>query len=71
LEKLGFEMNLRKLVDEESMRLKQRTRDKFMLDGDENSKYVHLLAKCKIRKLKIMYFSHGDNVAQDEIEISN
>lgn len=54
MEKLGFEMNLRKLVDKEGMRLKQRARDKFMLDGDENSKYFHLLAKCKRRKLKIM-----------------
>jgi hypothetical protein len=70
MEKLGFEMNLRKLVDEESMRLKQRARDKFMLDGDENSKYFHLLAKCKRRKLKIMTLSHEDKVAQDEIEIN-
>jgi hypothetical protein len=52
------------------MRLKQRARDKFMLDGDENSKYFHLLAKCKRRKLKIMTLCHEDKVAQDEIEIN-
>jgi hypothetical protein len=70
LEKLSLEMNLRKLVDEESMRLKQKARDKSMFDGDENSKYFHLLAKYKKRKLKIMSLSHGDNVAQDEIGIN-
>jgi exonuclease III len=47
LEKLDLEMNLRKIVDEENIRLKQKARDKFMLNGDENSKYFHLLAKHK------------------------
>jgi hypothetical protein len=37
-----------------------------MLDGDENSKYFHLLAKHKKRKLKILTLSHGDSMAQDE-----
>jgi hypothetical protein len=54
MEKLGLELNLKKLVDEEGLKLKQRARDKFILDGDENSKYFHLLAKGKRRKLKIM-----------------
>jgi hypothetical protein len=66
LEKLDLEMNLRKMVDEENIRLKQKARDKFMLNGDENSKYFHLLAKHKKRKLKILTLSHGDNMAQDE-----
>jgi hypothetical protein len=43
MEKLDLEMNLRKLVDEE-VKLKQRARDKFILNGDVNSKYFHLLA---------------------------
>jgi hypothetical protein len=63
-------MNLRKLVDEEGVKLKQRARDKFILDGDENSKYFHLLAKCKRRKLKSMSLTHEDNVAQGETEIN-
>jgi hypothetical protein len=42
MEKLGLELNLKKLVDEEGIKLKQRARDKFILDGDENSKYFHL-----------------------------
>jgi hypothetical protein len=70
MEKLDLEMNLRKLVDEEGVKLKQRARDKFILDGDENSKYFHLLAKCKRRKLKIMTLTHEDKVAQDENEIN-
>jgi hypothetical protein len=70
MEKLGLELNLKKLVDEEGIKLKQRARDKFILDGDENSKYFHLLAKGKRRKLKIMTLTHEDKVAQDEVEIN-
>ena len=66
MEKLNLESNLRKIVDEDNISLKQKARDKFMLDGDENSKYFHLLAKHKKRKLKILTLSHGDSMAQDE-----
>jgi hypothetical protein len=64
--KLDLESNLKKIVDEENIILKQKARDKFMLDGDENSKYFHLLAKHKKRKLKILTLSHGDSLAHDE-----
>jgi hypothetical protein len=70
MEKLGLELNLKKLVDEEGIKLKQRARDKFILDADENSKYFHLLAKCKRRKLKIMTLTHEDKITQDEVEIN-
>jgi hypothetical protein len=70
MEKLDLEMSLRKLVDEEGVKLKQTTRDKFILDGDENSKYFHLLAKCKRRKLKIMSLTHEDKTIQGEAEIN-
>jgi hypothetical protein len=59
-------MSLRKLVDEEGVKLKQRARDKFILDGDENSKHFHLLAKCKRRKLKIVSLTHDDKTVQGE-----
>jgi hypothetical protein len=64
--KLDLESNLKKIVDEENISLKQKARDKFMLDGDENSKYFHLLAKHKKRKLKILTLSHGDSLAHDD-----
>lgn len=60
LVKLDLEMSLRKLVDEEGVKLKQKARDKFIFDGDENSKYFYLLAKCKRRKLKIVSLTHDD-----------
>jgi hypothetical protein len=63
--KLDLESNLKKIVDEENIRLRQKARDKFLLDGDENSKYFHLLAKHKKRKLKILTLSHGDILAHD------
>jgi len=45
--KLDLESNLRKIVNEENISLRQKARDKFLLEGDENSKYFHLLAKHK------------------------
>jgi hypothetical protein len=71
MEKLDLELTLKKLVDEEGIKLKQRARDKFILDGDENSRYFHLLAKYKRRKLKIMTLTHEDKVAQEEDEINH
>jgi hypothetical protein len=71
MEKLDLELTLKKLVDEKGIKLKQRARDKFILDGDENSRYFHLLAKCKRRKLKIMTLTHEDKVAQEEDEINH
>jgi hypothetical protein len=64
--KLDLESNLRKIVNEENISLRQKARDKFLLEGDENSKYFHLLAKHKKRKLKIVTLSHGDIVAHDD-----
>jgi hypothetical protein len=71
MEKLELELTLKKIVDEERTKLKQRARDKFILEGDENSKYFHLLAKYKRRKLNIVSLSHDDNVAHDDDEINN
>jgi hypothetical protein len=68
--KLDFEMNLKKLVYEEGVKLKQRAQDKFTLEGDDNSKYFHLLAKCKRRKLRILTLSHEDRSVQGETEIN-
>jgi hypothetical protein len=71
MEKLDLELTLKKLVDEEGIKLKQRARDRFILDGDKNSRYFHLLAKCKRRKLKIVTLTHEDKIAQDDDEINH
>jgi hypothetical protein len=69
--KLDLESNLKKIIDEENISLRQKARDKFLLDGDENSKYFHLLAKHKKRKLKILTLSHGDILAHDDHGINH
>jgi hypothetical protein len=70
LAKLDLEMSLRKLVDEEEVKLKQKACDKFIFDGDENSKYFYLLAKCKRRKLKIVSLTHDDQTVHGEAKIN-
>jgi hypothetical protein len=57
LVKLDLESNLKKIVDEENISLKQKASNKFMLDGDENSKYFHLLAKHKKKTQNLNSFS--------------
>jgi hypothetical protein len=51
-EKLCFESDLRRLLAEEEIKMRQKAREKFIMDGDENTKYFHLRAKGR-RRLKI------------------
>jgi hypothetical protein len=36
-------------------------REKFINEGDENSRYFHLIAKGKRRKVKILSLVHEEN----------
>jgi hypothetical protein len=50
LEKLDLEWNLKNLMVEECYKRKQMAREKFINEGDENSRYFHLIAKGKKKK---------------------
>jgi hypothetical protein len=50
LEKLDMEWNLRNMVAEEGIKRKQIARDRFINEGDENTRYFHLIAKGKKKK---------------------
>jgi hypothetical protein len=45
LGKLDLEWNLKKMMDEEGCKRKQTAREKFINEGDENTRYFHLIAK--------------------------
>jgi hypothetical protein len=47
-----MEWNIKKLMVEECCKRKQMAREKFIDEGDENSRYFHLIAKGKEEKLK-------------------
>jgi hypothetical protein len=66
LEKLDMEWNLKNLMVEECCKRKQMTREKFINEGDENSRYFHLIDKGKRRKVKILSLVHEENTVVDD-----
>jgi hypothetical protein len=69
LENLDLEWNLKNLLVEECCKRKQMAREKFVNEGDENSRYFHLIAKGKRRRVKILSLVHKENtvVADNDI----
>jgi hypothetical protein len=45
-------------------------REKFINEGDENSRYFHLIAKSKRRKVKILSLVHEENTVVDDKDIN-
>jgi hypothetical protein len=70
LEKLDLEWNLKKLMVEECCKRKQMAREKFINEGDENSRYFHLIAKSKRRKVKILFLVHEENTVTADNDIN-
>jgi hypothetical protein len=48
----------KKIMEEESCKKKQTAREKFIIEGDENTKFFHLLAKGRKRRVKIPFLCH-------------
>jgi hypothetical protein len=58
LQKLEMEWNLKNMMAEEGCKRKQTVRDRFINDGDENTRYFHLIAKGRKRRVKILSLLH-------------
>jgi hypothetical protein len=54
IEKLNLEWNLKKII-EEGCKKNQTAREKFINEGDENTKFFHLIAKGRKRRVKIPF----------------
>jgi hypothetical protein len=65
-----MEWNLKILMVEECCKRKQMAREKFINEGDENSRYFHLIAKGKRRKVKILSLVHEENTVVDDNDIN-
>jgi exonuclease III len=70
LEKLDLEWNLKNLMMEDCCKKKQMAREKFINDGDENSKYFHLIAKGKKRRIRILSLVHEENDIKNDVNIN-
>jgi hypothetical protein len=45
-------------------------REKFINDGDENSRYFHLIAKGKKRRVRILSLVHEENDVKTDVNIN-
>jgi hypothetical protein len=55
---------------EECCKRKQMAREKFINEGDENSRYFHLIAKGKKRRVKILSLVHEENIVSADDDIN-
>jgi hypothetical protein len=55
---------------EECCKRKQMTREKFINEGDENSRYFHLIAKGKKRRVNILSLVHEENIVSADDDIN-
>jgi hypothetical protein len=58
------------LLVEECCKRKQMAREKFINEGDENSRYFHLIAKGKKRRVKILSLVHEENIVSTDDDIN-
>jgi hypothetical protein len=66
LEKLEMEWNLKNMMAEEGCKRKQTARERFINEGDENTRYFHLIAKGRRRRVKILSLVHEDVTVVDD-----
>ena len=52
------------------MQKKQTVREKFINEGDENTKFFHLIAKGRKRRVKIPYLIHEGASVNDAVGIN-
>jgi hypothetical protein len=55
---------------EECCKRKQMAREKFINEGDENSRYFHLIAKGKKRRVNILSLVHEENIVSADDDIN-
>jgi hypothetical protein len=70
LDKLEMELNLKNMMAEEGCKRKQTARDRFINEGDENTRYFHLIAKGRKIRVKILSLIHEDVTVVDDNDIN-
>jgi hypothetical protein len=57
-------------MEEEGCKKKQTARKKFINEGDENTKFFHLIAKGRKRRVKIPFLIHEGASVNDPVGIN-
>jgi hypothetical protein len=68
--KLRYEVRLREILKEEETKMRQRAREKFILDGDRNTKCFHQKENGKKRRLRILSLIQDNELIQGDGEIN-
>lgn len=69
-EKLQCESDLRRLLAKEEIKMRQRAREKHILEGGQTTKYFHLRAKGRKIRLKIQSLYQEGLVVERETKIN-
>jgi hypothetical protein len=70
LENFEMEWNLKNMMAEEGCKRKQIVRDRFINEGDENTRYFHLMVKGRKRRVKILSLLNEGVIVDDVKEIN-
>jgi hypothetical protein len=70
IEKLELEWNLKKKYGRRRVQKKQTAREKFINEGDENTKFFHLIAKGRKQRVKIPFLIHDGASVNDSESIN-
>jgi hypothetical protein len=69
-EKLSYELNLRSIISKEELKMKQKAREKQVVEGDGNTKYFHLKAKGRRRRIRIHSLLQNGSIVGGETELN-
>lgn len=69
--RLLLKLSFKKKVREEEIKWRQRSRLRWLLEGDRNSKFFHSYASFRHKSNKIVVLMDGDQRREDKDSISN
>jgi hypothetical protein len=70
VEKIDCELSISLILKEEEIKMKQRSREKFITKGDGNTRYFHIKVKVNRRRLRIQALEVDEALVEDEVRVN-